>query len=82
LETQENPGWETFISGKKKYRICLFLSFNGSNCTFLTTRLRRAEIHLKNHSNDSKSRNIELNRVFEKLKQRKGKIVLLLKENL
>jgi hypothetical protein len=30
-------------------------------------------MHLKSYSNDSKSRNIELDRVFEKLKQKKGK---------
>jgi hypothetical protein len=56
LEIQENPGWETFISGKKKCKICLFLSFNGSNCAFLTTRLKRAEMYLKCHSNDYKSK--------------------------
>jgi hypothetical protein len=28
LEIQENPGWEIFILGKKKERICLLLSFN------------------------------------------------------
>jgi hypothetical protein len=39
-------------------------------------------MHLKSHSNDSKSRDIELDRIFEKLNKRKEKIVLLLKENL
>jgi hypothetical protein len=30
-------------------------------------------MHLKSHSNDSKSRNIELDRVLEKLKQKERK---------
>jgi hypothetical protein len=60
LEIQENPRWGTFILGKKKCRIYLLSSSNGSNCVFLTTKLERAEMHLKSHSNDSKSRNIEL----------------------
>jgi hypothetical protein len=70
LETQENPGWRT---RKKKYRICLLSSSNGSDCIFLTTRLERAEMHLRSHSNDSKSKNIELDRVLEKLKQKERK---------
>jgi hypothetical protein len=72
LKIQKNLRWEIFISEKKKCRICLLSSSNGSNCIFLTTKLRRAEIHLKNYSNDFKSKNIELDRVFEKLKQKKG----------
>jgi hypothetical protein len=72
LEIQENPEWGTFILEKKKCRICLLSSSNESNCTFLTTRLERTEIHLKSHSNNSKSKNIELDRVFEKLKQMEG----------
>jgi hypothetical protein len=38
LEKQVNFGWETFISEKKKCRICLLPAFNGSDCAFLTTR--------------------------------------------
>jgi hypothetical protein len=44
LEIQENPGWGTFISEKKKYRICLLSSSNGINCAFLTTKLERTEM--------------------------------------
>jgi hypothetical protein len=81
LETQENPGWGTFISGKKKCRICLLSSPNGSDCAFLTTRLERAEMHLRSHSNESKSRNIELDRVLEKLKQKERKNNIAFKRN-
>jgi hypothetical protein len=70
VEKQENSGWETFISEKKKCRIYLLPTVNGSHCTFLTTKLVRAEIYLRNHLNESKSNIMELNKIFEKLNKK------------
>jgi hypothetical protein len=70
LDEQENSGWGTFISGKKKLRVCLLPTANGADCSFLTTRLVRAEMHLRSHSKHSKSRNINLDQILEKLQKR------------
>lgn len=70
LDEQENSGWGTFISGKKKLRVCLLPTANGTDCSFLSTRLVRAEMHLRSHSKDSKSRNINLDQILEKLQER------------
>jgi hypothetical protein len=52
-------------------------AFNGNNCAFLTTKLVRTEIYLKSHLNESKSKVIKLNKVFEKLNKKEQKILLL-----
>jgi hypothetical protein len=77
LEKQENSGWGTFISEKKKCRIYLLPAFNRSNCAFLTIKLVRAKMHLKNHSNESKSNVI----ILEKLNKKERKNIVVLKKN-
>jgi hypothetical protein len=42
LNEQENSDWGTFISEKKKLRVCLLPIANGTDCFFLTTKLVRA----------------------------------------
>jgi hypothetical protein len=71
LKKQENS--ETFVFEKKKCRICLLLTFNGSNCGFLTTKLITTEIHLKSHSNKFKSNVMKLDKIFEKLNKKTKK---------
>ena len=73
LDEQENSGWGTFISGKKKLRVCLLPTANGTDCSFLTTRLVRAEMHLRSHSKASKSKYLNLDQIFEKLQKRETK---------
>jgi hypothetical protein len=50
----------TFISEKKKLRIYLLSIVNGTDCFFFIPKLVRAEMRLRNHSKDSKSKNINL----------------------
>jgi hypothetical protein len=73
LNEQKNSDWGTFISEKKKLRVYLLLIANGTNCFFLTTKLVRAEIHLRNHSKYFKSKKIDLNQIFQKLQERETK---------
>jgi ferritin-like metal-binding protein YciE len=56
-----------------------------SDCTFLTTKLVGAKVHLKSHSNEFKSNIMKLDKIFEKLNKKQRNIVALkrkpLKEN-
>jgi hypothetical protein len=52
---------------------------NRNNYTFLTTRLVRAEIYLRSHSNESKSNIMKLNKVLEKLNKKEQRNIVALK---
>jgi hypothetical protein len=43
---------------------------NGTNCFFLTTKLVRAEMHLRSYSKYFKSKKINLDQIFQKLQKR------------
>jgi hypothetical protein len=71
LNEQKHSDWETFISEKKKLRVYLLPTANGTNCFFFTTKLVKAEIHLRSYSKYSKSKKINCNQILQKLQERK-----------
>jgi hypothetical protein len=81
LKKQENTSWGTFVLEKKKYNVYLLSIFDGADCFFLTIRWVKVKIYLRKYSNNSKSKSIELNKVFEKL-EKKEKINNIAKKNM
>jgi hypothetical protein len=53
-EKQENTNWKIYNSASGKERLCLLKEIDGTECTFHTSRLDRAEMHLRKHGKEIK----------------------------
>src|SRR5690242_5002976 len=81
-EKDENINWELYKSTFRRERVCLLKKIDGTECTFHTPRLDRAEMHLRQHKKNNEKENLgtitvlmskmelqeEKNKVFSKRK--------------